>query len=343
MLHVPAPPADAWRASGCCSGLPAAAARAPLVERPQAQALFAGVAAHAFRPFSAPMSVGDRRHARRPPRTATAGPSPRAARRRSAGAMIVAARASTARSSRPACASTSLDELGVADIVMLDVAPAAAARDRGRPHARAASPRALTALPPRAGDVQGRLRGRGRRAVDARGVAPRRHRPRRRQLRGDRRRRDATSPRAGCPSSRSCSSASSTSPTRRRSDGDVHPLYAYAHVPAGYDGDATAADRGPDRALRPGLPRARSSPGTCAAPPQMEAHNANYVGGDVVTGANDPRQLDLPPARRARPLHHRHRRRLPVLGGDAAGRRRPRHVRLQRRELGAASHETRGP
>ena len=26
-----------------------------------------------------------------------------------------------------------------------------------------------------------------------------------------------------------------------RSNGDVHPLYAYAHVPAGYDGDATDA------------------------------------------------------------------------------------------------------
>ena len=27
----------------------------------------------------------------------------------------------------------------------------------------------------------------------------------------------------------------------------------------------------------------------------MEAHNANYVGGDVVTGANDPRQLVFRP------------------------------------------------
>ena len=27
----------------------------------------------------------------------------------------------------------------------------------------------------------------------------------------------------------------------------------------------------------------------------MEAHNANYVGGDVVTGSNDPRQLVFRP------------------------------------------------
>ena len=26
-----------------------------------------------------------------------------------------------------------------------------------------------------------------------------------------------------------------------RSVGDVHPLYAYAHVPAGYEGDATVS------------------------------------------------------------------------------------------------------
>ncbi len=115
-----------------------------------------------------------------------------------------------------------------------------------------------------------------------------------------------------------------------RSDGDVHPLYAYAHVPTGCDGDATAADRGADRALRPGLPRPHPRPGTCAGRRHGSAHNPNYVGGDVVTGANDPLQMVFRPRAALDPYSLGVPGRVPLLGGHATRRRRPRHVRLQR-------------
>ena len=97
-----------------------------------------------------------------------------------------------------------------------------------------------------------------------------------------------------CPSSRSCSSASSTSRTRAAPSGDVHPLYAYAHVPAGYTGDVTAQIEAQIERFAPGF-RDRILARHVRSVAQMEAHNANYVGGDVVTGSNDPRQLVFRP------------------------------------------------
>ena len=79
-----------------------------------------------------------------------------------------------------------------------------------------------------------------------------------------------------------------------RSKGDVHPLYAYAHVPAGYTGDATAAIEAQIERFAPGFSDqilTRHVRSVSA----METHNANYVGGDVVTGANDARQMIFRP------------------------------------------------
>ena len=165
--------------------------------------------------------------------------------------------------------------------------------DRRRPHA-APDRAGADEVPPRPRDVQGRLRDPGRRALDARGVAPRRHGPRRRQLPRDRGRRGGSSPAARCPTGRSCSSASSTSRIPSRSDGDVHPLYAYAHVPAGYTGDVTAQIEAQIERFAPGF-RERILARHVRSVAQMEAHNVNYVGGDVVTGSNDPRQLVFRP------------------------------------------------
>ena len=52
---------------------------------------------------------------------------------------------------------------------------------------------------------------------------------------------EARVPAAACPSGRSCCVGQQYLADPSRSRGNVHPLYAYAHVPAGYDGDATEA------------------------------------------------------------------------------------------------------
>ena len=75
-----------------------------------------------------------------------------------------------------------------------------------------------------------------------------------------------------------------------RSGGDVHPLYTYAHVPAGYTGDATAAIEGQIERFAPGF-RERILARHVRSTTEMERHNANYVGGDVIAGATTPLQL----------------------------------------------------
>jgi phytoene dehydrogenase-like protein len=41
-------------------------------------------------------------------------------------------------------------------------------------------------------------------------------------------------------------------------------------------------------------------------PADLAAYNPNYVGGDIITGAQHAACNRLPPAHRARPLRHRH-------------------------------------
>jgi len=85
-----------------------------------------------------------------------------------------------------------------------------------------------------------------------------------------------------------------------RSRGDLHPVWAYAHVPAGYDGDAKQAILDQIERFAPGLrERIRASVATSA--PELEARNANYVGGDIITGANTPRQILIRPRLAADP------------------------------------------
>jgi phytoene dehydrogenase-like protein len=75
-----------------------------------------------------------------------------------------------------------------------------------------------------------------------------------------------------------------------RSQGDVHPLWAYAHVPRGYGGDASEAILDQIERFAPGL-RERILTRAATTPAAIEAANPNLVGGDIATGANGPRQL----------------------------------------------------
>jgi phytoene dehydrogenase-like protein len=79
-----------------------------------------------------------------------------------------------------------------------------------------------------------------------------------------------------------------------RSVGDVHPIWAYAHVPRGYDGDAEVAVLDQLERFAPGL-RERIVASATRSPAQLEAENANYVGGDIVCGANTPLQMLIRP------------------------------------------------
>jgi phytoene dehydrogenase-like protein len=83
-----------------------------------------------------------------------------------------------------------------------------------------------------------------------------------------------------------------------RSAGDVHPVWAYAHVPAAYTGDATGAVIDQIERFAPGV-RERIVATHVMTPADYEDYNANYVGGDIATGANTVRQLVARPGLRA--------------------------------------------
>ena len=80
----------------------------------------------------------------------------------------------------------------------------------------------------------------------------------------------------------------------QRSVGDVHPVWSYAHVPNGYGGDATAAIIAQIERFAPGF-RDRVVGHTIRSTTGMAEYNSNYVGGDIMTGAKDIRQLTFGP------------------------------------------------
>jgi phytoene dehydrogenase-like protein len=80
----------------------------------------------------------------------------------------------------------------------------------------------------------------------------------------------------------------------QRSAGDVHPIWAYAHVPSGYDGDGEKAVLDQIERFAPGL-RERIVASSSSSPAELEAYNPNYIGGDIATGANDPLQMTFRP------------------------------------------------
>ncbi len=79
-----------------------------------------------------------------------------------------------------------------------------------------------------------------------------------------------------------------------RSRGDVHPVWAYAHVPNGYEGDATEGLLDQIERFAPNL-RERILARHIRPPAELASYNPNYVGGDIVTGANTPWQSTIRP------------------------------------------------
>jgi phytoene dehydrogenase-like protein len=79
-----------------------------------------------------------------------------------------------------------------------------------------------------------------------------------------------------------------------RSAGPIHPLWTYAHVPHGYTGDATAAIVAQIERFAPGF-RERIVAQAVRATKDMHAYNPNYLGGDVITGLNNERQIVMRP------------------------------------------------
>lgn len=76
----------------------------------------------------------------------------------------------------------------------------------------------------------------------------------------------------------------------QRSVGDVHPLWSYAHVPHGCAGDATEAVIAQVERFAPGF-RDRVVGIAVRSPAQIAEDDPNFVGGDIMTGAKDVRQL----------------------------------------------------
>lgn len=253
---------------------------------PEARALFAGAAAHAMRPFSSPVSsavgVALATSAHRYGWPVAEGGSAAISRATSSMLQMLGGRVETG------VEVTSLDQLDRPDLVMLDVAPAAAARIVG------------DRMPARVARAYGRYRhGPGAFKVDfaVEGGVPWSFLPARAAgtvhvggSLAEVARAEREVHRGRMPERPFVLVGQQYVADPARSRDGVDPLYAYAHVPSGFTGDATAAIEAQIERFAPGF-RERVLARHVTTTGDLVAHNANYVGGDVVTGANTPTQL----------------------------------------------------
>ena len=114
----------------------------------------------------------------------------------------------------------------------------------------------------------------------------------------------------------------------QRSVGNVHPVWSYAHVPNGFSGDATEAITAQIERFAPGF-RDRIVGTAVRTTTEFASYNPNYVGGDIMTGAKDIRQLTFGPRTTLSPYTYWTARHVHLLGGHSPRPGRPRHVRSQ--------------
>lgn len=288
VLHVPKHPLHLGR-FGLYAGQPASL----LARRwhdDEARALFGGIAAHAFRPFgslvSSAIGVALGTAAHRYGWGAAVGGSGAIA-----DAMIAAGKQRGVLFETGHTV-TSLDELGPVDVVMLDTAPGAAADIVGERLPRHVE-RAYRAY----------RHGPGAFKVDfaVEGGVPWTHEPSRRagtvhvggtfdEIADA----EADVARGRMPERPFVLAAQQHVADPSRSVGDVHPFYTYAHVPSGYTGDATEAIVAQVERFAPGFRDRIRATAVCTTT-EMSQKNANYVGGDIVSGSNDALQLVFRP------------------------------------------------
>jgi phytoene dehydrogenase-like protein len=79
-----------------------------------------------------------------------------------------------------------------------------------------------------------------------------------------------------------------------RSAGGVNPIWAYAHVPHAYTGDATEAIITQIERFAPGF-RKQIVKTFVRNTTDMASYNPNYVGGDIAVGANTAKQMIMRP------------------------------------------------
>jgi len=294
VVRVPSHPIAMTR-FGALSAVPASVL-AKAWSTDEARALFGGVAAHALRPFSAPFSsaigvaLGTAAHAYGWP--VAEGGSAAISR------AMIAALEEHGGKVETAVRIESLEQVGDADLVLLDVAPSAAVRIVGEK------------MPARIRRALLRYRhGPGVFKVDfaLSGDVPWTHEASRRagtvHVIGDfaelaRAEQDVVSGRM--PGRPYLLVGQQYLADRSRADGSLRPLYTYAHVPSGYRGNATELIEAQIERFAPGfrdLIVARS----VRTVGQLEEHNANYIGGDVTTGANTARQLIFRPRASLKP------------------------------------------
>jgi phytoene dehydrogenase-like protein len=257
---------------------------------PQARALFGGVAAHSFSPLNRPMSssVGcaliDACHAFGWP---VAGGGSRSISDALAG--VLKEKGGTIETGRRV---TSLAELGGADVVVFDLAPGAVAEI------------AAERLPDRVARAYRRYRhGPGAFKLDlaVEGGVPWTNEACRRAgtvhviggfeelVIAER-----AINRGSMPERPYCLVGQQYLADPGRSKGDLHPVWCYAHVPSGYAGDARETVLSQIERFAPGL-RERIVEMSVRTPADLAAINANYVGGDIITGANTPVQVLIRP------------------------------------------------